>query len=495
MPFNGSGVFVRLENWSSDAASNLPISATKFDIEDNDFAGGFDLCLTRDGQGAPSGPLTWAQQLTLTRGSDGQILGLSRTGGANNPGLQFNVADVGGFTLNTSIATGIALAIAGVAALSIGSGRNITIGAPPSGISLQVNAAPGNSGVSVGLTTDTSNSLGINCKGAAGSATLVLNSAGTEALTFINNQSGGTLVGVPTGALGLGTVNNQPFYFGNARLIIQAPPGGGIALTANAAAGQPAAVLNGVSGFNVLNVNQVSGQGAVIGFSGNGGTQSWDLGGALSATHFQVYDVTGAIQILDLTPVTGLATFRGSISSGLTSDASNSIGVNCTSNGKASLVANASGTEALSFICNQSGAATSGVPTGAVGAFVVAGQPFYFGNMRVVIAGPPSGSALTIQGAGAGTNAVAITNAGTSGISISGPGTGIIITPSSSGSGVSLVNGGAAANAFLFGSNYTSTGTAVPVLTANKPGAGTAIAAWLNVAFSSTQGWIPIWSN
>jgi hypothetical protein len=120
LPFNGSGTFVRLENWTNDATNNLPISATKFDIEDNDFASGLSLCLTRDGQGAPTVPLLWTQPLTVNRATDGPGFTVGRTGGANNPALSLNVADATGGTLNLSTATQtLGLAIAGTTIMGI----------------------------------------------------------------------------------------------------------------------------------------------------------------------------------------------------------------------------------------------------------------------------------------------------------------------------------------------------------------------------------------
>jgi len=53
MPFNGSGTFTRNQDWTADRDAGSPnniISATKMDDEDDNFKGGFDLCLTRDGQ-------------------------------------------------------------------------------------------------------------------------------------------------------------------------------------------------------------------------------------------------------------------------------------------------------------------------------------------------------------------------------------------------------------------------------------------------------------
>lgn len=129
MPFNGSGTFVRLTNWTNDATNNLPISATKFDLEDNDFASGFGLCLTRDGQGKPTGPLTWTQSLAVNLGADGTPISIGRTGGANNPALQFQVADATGATINLTTAQALAIAIQGTAVIAISAGLAVMNGA------------------------------------------------------------------------------------------------------------------------------------------------------------------------------------------------------------------------------------------------------------------------------------------------------------------------------------------------------------------------------
>lgn len=94
MPWSVAGVYTRgYASWSVDAGNNLPISATKFDIEDNDFATGLNNCITKDGLSVPTVPITWSlasgQILQLNRGNDGTILALSRTGASNNPGLSF----------------------------------------------------------------------------------------------------------------------------------------------------------------------------------------------------------------------------------------------------------------------------------------------------------------------------------------------------------------------------------------------------------------------
>jgi hypothetical protein len=122
-------VFVRLENWTNDATNNLPISATKFDIEDNDFSAGLSLCLTRDGQGKPTTPLTWTQPLSVNLGADGTPISVGRTGGANNPSLQFQVADATGATINLTTAQALAIAIQNTTVIAISAGLAVLNGA------------------------------------------------------------------------------------------------------------------------------------------------------------------------------------------------------------------------------------------------------------------------------------------------------------------------------------------------------------------------------
>lgn len=53
MPFDGNGTYVRLHNWTQDAANGIDISAGEQDGEDNGFAAGLSNTVTRDGQGKP----------------------------------------------------------------------------------------------------------------------------------------------------------------------------------------------------------------------------------------------------------------------------------------------------------------------------------------------------------------------------------------------------------------------------------------------------------
>jgi hypothetical protein len=58
MAFDGNGNFIRLHNWTSDAANNIDINAGEMDGEDNGFAAGLTLCVTRDGQGKMAADFT-----------------------------------------------------------------------------------------------------------------------------------------------------------------------------------------------------------------------------------------------------------------------------------------------------------------------------------------------------------------------------------------------------------------------------------------------------
>ena len=51
MPFNGTGVFTRLYNWTLDQANAVAAQGARFDGDANDIATGLSNCVTRDGQG------------------------------------------------------------------------------------------------------------------------------------------------------------------------------------------------------------------------------------------------------------------------------------------------------------------------------------------------------------------------------------------------------------------------------------------------------------
>jgi len=49
--FDGNGNFVRSYSWVQDKTNGIPITSSRMDTEDNGFAGGLTLAVTRDGQG------------------------------------------------------------------------------------------------------------------------------------------------------------------------------------------------------------------------------------------------------------------------------------------------------------------------------------------------------------------------------------------------------------------------------------------------------------
>lgn len=59
MPYNGTGQFVRIHTWTTEAAGNVPILPGEFDEQEQDIAGGLSNCITRDGQGGPTLDIPW----------------------------------------------------------------------------------------------------------------------------------------------------------------------------------------------------------------------------------------------------------------------------------------------------------------------------------------------------------------------------------------------------------------------------------------------------
>jgi hypothetical protein len=54
MPFDGSGNFDRVHNWTDDRDAAIKVRADRFDAENDDFAAGFENCLTKDNQVKPT---------------------------------------------------------------------------------------------------------------------------------------------------------------------------------------------------------------------------------------------------------------------------------------------------------------------------------------------------------------------------------------------------------------------------------------------------------
>jgi hypothetical protein len=58
MAYNGDGTFSLPYSWTLDASNGVPITASRMDTQFNNCVSGFDLCVTRDGQGAMAANFT-----------------------------------------------------------------------------------------------------------------------------------------------------------------------------------------------------------------------------------------------------------------------------------------------------------------------------------------------------------------------------------------------------------------------------------------------------
>lgn len=66
--YNGSGVFNFTYSWANDAANGIPITASRMDQEFADATSGFNLAMTRDGQGVATAIIPFANGITIGGG-------------------------------------------------------------------------------------------------------------------------------------------------------------------------------------------------------------------------------------------------------------------------------------------------------------------------------------------------------------------------------------------------------------------------------------------
>lgn len=308
MPW-AAGVYTRgYPSWSADAASNLPISATKFDTEDNDFAAGLNNCLTKDGLSTPNAPMTWGlsngQILNLTRGSDGVVLGIARTGGSNNPALQFSVADN----------TGVSLGFSGSPWMTLVQAGGVTFAQPVafsagSGISASFQGVANQYAVNVVGSSTSGQSFGESIKAGTTSADVALliqNQATTATFLALFGNGQGQLG--PSSALGLSWS-----AAGNFSLV---PPTSGAWLTlADAVTSPPPALVLGSalgrgSLMQFLGSSAAQGKNWLVGNQFNLGdtfeiTPSTANGGSTFTT--PAFKITGSGAATFNTPTSGIA--------------------------------------------------------------------------------------------------------------------------------------------------------------------------------------------
>ena len=110
MSFNGSGTFLRINNWTADATAKIKIQADRHDAQDNDFAAGLSNVICKDGQSQPTNDLPMnGHKLTNlgapTNDSDAATKKYADTPKPYATGVEISGADSNGL-LNFSSLTG-----------------------------------------------------------------------------------------------------------------------------------------------------------------------------------------------------------------------------------------------------------------------------------------------------------------------------------------------------------------------------------------------------
>jgi hypothetical protein len=168
MAFDGSGNFNRVYSWASDAANSINITASRVDTEDNGFASGLTLCVTRDGQGKMAADFVPAVASTYNCGTPG-VPWLAGNFAALNVGGSPVYA---GAPVNTQAGTTYTLALAdagkGVFATNAGT-KTFTIPANatiPFSLGTFITLVNGNGGImTINITSDFMTLAGTNSLG------------------------------------------------------------------------------------------------------------------------------------------------------------------------------------------------------------------------------------------------------------------------------------------------------------------------------------------
>lgn len=100
MAFDGNGNYVRIHNWTQDAANGLDINAGEMDAEDNSIQGAFNITVTRDGQGKMAADFLPSAAGTYNLGTGGAPwLNIAAKSGVIGPpaaGVAWTVTQVNG---------------------------------------------------------------------------------------------------------------------------------------------------------------------------------------------------------------------------------------------------------------------------------------------------------------------------------------------------------------------------------------------------------------
>lgn len=221
MPFNGSGVWSYNYSWVLDAANGIPITASRMDAQFDDAGNnGFDNCLTRDGQGAPSANIPFgAFKVTglapATTVGDALVIGNQNT---ISSAIAFAIGR-SGTNLALQVSTSTSLSVTGVllTALAAGNGAKLVatssagsedfyIDAKGSGAVRIAGTSGGGLILGGNLVAGTGNLTGIQLVStvAIGTAPLIVTS--TTQVANLNAATAGTASAVAVGGItGLGT--------------------------------------------------------------------------------------------------------------------------------------------------------------------------------------------------------------------------------------------------------------------------------------------------
>jgi hypothetical protein len=425
-------------------------------------------------------------------GANKTRLGAEGTAGATVTGSS------AGDTFVYSAGGNILFSISGAAAaVKISSAGNVTIAAPSSGDTLQLNRTGDGTIIDFIRTGTNSGQIGYGNAFLAGefeifsvgTVPMGLGTAGSAAVHIYANS----LVAVTVSSAGAVTI---------------AAPSSGVALTVNGVAGA-------TSASTTLYVVAPNTSGQSWGPTFQAGTTSADFAFRVTnAAGTQYFIINGAGNATIAAPSSGSAlTVTGAASS-----AFGSAPITTTSTNLGYILTATDGTNTQAFFAFDG---AHGLQIGCLGSFQIsmmtnsATRVIITSGGNVQIAAPASGTTLSVAGAGAGSVALNIT-AGTaniaaqvgsnqttmsiSGCSTSAPigGNGVLALFSAINASTLLVlssNGFTAGSAVVYLANVTTTGATTPTLGTNKPGAAAgAPQAWLPVSVSGTNGWIPVWA-
>ena len=183
MSFDGSGNYVPASPPNFPAISGAVISSTYFNATINELCtSGLSQTLTRDGQGKPSGPISWNNQ-----NLSGVNILTSLTG---------NITTANITTLNLTNPIGITIGGTGVITapangqLLIGNGAGYTLGTITSGTGITVTNSAGGITIAVASGGGTVISVGGGTTGLVFTGTTALTMSGT--LAVLSGGTGGT---------------------------------------------------------------------------------------------------------------------------------------------------------------------------------------------------------------------------------------------------------------------------------------------------------------